>query len=79
MEGIGVGIAIGIGGGFGGGFGADIAIGIANARETLRKQLRKAIDDNEVSIRDKNGRAIGDQPALHVARQKLQEGIAAQS
>ena len=62
MEGIGVGIAIGIGGGFGGGFGADIAIGIANARETLRKQLRKAIDDNEVSIRDKNDEPLAINP-----------------
>ena len=55
MDGFSVGIAIGIPIGFGGGFGSGMATGIASKRETLQKQLRKAIDDNEVSICDKNG------------------------
>lgn len=55
MDGIGIGIAIGIGAGFGGGFGSGIAAGITSARERLKKRLHTAIDDNEVSIRDKNG------------------------
>ena len=54
MDNFGVGIAIG----FGVGFGSGTATGIANARETLQKQLRKAIDDNEFSIRDKNGEPL---------------------
>ena len=49
--------------GFGAGFGAGIAVGIAvgigggrsSGRDKLQKQLRKAIEDNEVSIHDKNG------------------------
>ena len=56
--GVGVGIAIGIGAGFGGGFGSGIATGIASARERLKKKLHKAIDDNEVSICDKNGEPL---------------------
>ena len=55
MDNFGVSFAIGIAVGFGGGFGSGMATGIASARETLQKQLRKAIDDNEVSICDKNG------------------------
>ena len=58
MDNMGVGIAIGIGAGFAAGMGAGIAIGIASARETLQKQLRKAINDNEVSIRDKNSEPL---------------------
>lgn len=52
--------------GFGAGFGAGIAVGIAvgigggrsSGRDKLQKQLRKAIEDNEVSIHDKNGEPL---------------------
>ena len=52
--------------GFGAGLGAGIAIGIAvgiggglsSGRDKLQKKLREAIDDNEVSIHDKNGEPL---------------------
>jgi hypothetical protein len=52
--------------GFGAGLGAGIAIGIAvglgggvsSGRDKLQKQLRKAIEDNEISIHDKNGEPL---------------------
>ena len=51
---VGIGIGIGFGGGFSGGF----AAGMASKSEKLQKQLRKAIEDNEVSIHDKNGEPL---------------------
>ncbi len=53
MDGIGVSLGIGIG--FSIGFGGGFAAGMASTSEKLQNQLRKAIDDNEVSIHDKNG------------------------
>ncbi|MCE2412549.1 hypothetical protein J4G07_00960 [Candidatus Poribacteria bacterium] len=44
--------------GFGGGFDSGMAVGLASAREKFQMQLRKAIDDNEFSIRDKNGEPL---------------------
>ena len=58
MEGFGAGLGVGLGIGFGGGFASGMAIGMASAREKLQKQLRKAIEDNEVSIHDKNGEPL---------------------
>lgn len=58
MEGFGAGLGVGIGIGFGGGFASGMATGMASAREKLQKQLRKAIDDDEVSIHDKNGKSL---------------------
>lgn len=58
MEGFAVGLSIGIGIGFGGGFSTGLATGMASAREKLQKQLRKAIEDNEISIHDKNGEPL---------------------
>ena len=55
MEGFGAGLGAGIAIGFGGGFSTGIATGLASGRGKLQKQLRKAIEDNEVSIHDKNG------------------------
>ena len=54
MEGIGIGIGIG----FGGGFASGMAAGMASGREKLQKQLRKAVEDNEISIHDKNGEPL---------------------
>ena len=50
MEGLGAGIAIGIAVGLGG--------GLSSGRDKLQKQLRKAIEDNEISIHDKNGEPL---------------------
>ncbi|MDE0467823.1 MAG: hypothetical protein OYL97_12250 [Candidatus Poribacteria bacterium] len=58
MEGFGAGIGIGIGIGFSIGFGGGFGAGMASTREKLQKQLRKAIEDNEVSIHDKNGEPL---------------------
>lgn len=48
--GLGLGISIGIAVGLGGGF--------SSGRDKLQKQLRKAIEDNEISIHDKNGEPL---------------------
>ena len=44
--GISIGIAVGLGG------------GISSGRDKLRKQIRKAIDDNAISMQDKNGEPL---------------------
>ena len=54
MEGFGVGLGAGIAIGFGGGF----STGIASGHGKLKKQLRKAIEDDEISIHDKNGEPL---------------------
>ena len=54
MEGFGVGLGAGIAIGFGGG----ISTGIASRHGKLKKQLSKAIEDNEISIHDKNGEPL---------------------
>ncbi len=58
MEGFGVGLGAGIAIGFGGGFSTGIATGIASRHGKLKKQLSKAIEDNEISIHDKNGEPL---------------------
>lgn len=58
MEGFGAGLGVGLGIGFSIGFGGGVGAGMASAREKLQKQLRKAIEDNEVSIHDKNGEPL---------------------
>ena len=54
MEGFGAGLGVGISVGIGIGIGS----GMASARKKIQKQLRKAIDDNEVSIYNKNGEPL---------------------
>ena len=50
MEGLALGLGLGIS------IGCSIGLlEIASERKKLRKQLRKAIDNNEISIHDKNG------------------------
>ncbi len=56
MEGFALGLSLGISIGIGGGFSTGIATGLASGRGKLQKQLRKAIEDNEISIHDKNGK-----------------------
>ena len=58
MEGFGAGLGVGIGIGFGGGFASGMATETGSAHEKLQKPLRKAIDDNEISIRDKNSEPL---------------------
>ena len=58
MEGFAVGLGIGIAIGFGGGFSTGLATGMASAREKLQKQVGKAIDDNEISIHDRDGEPL---------------------
>ena len=59
MDSFSVGFSVGIGAGFAGGFATGLVTGIASAREKLQNQFRKAIDDNEISIHDKNGKPLG--------------------
>lgn len=58
MDGFSVGFSVGIGAGFAGGFATGLITGMASGREKLQKQLHKAIDDNEISILDKNGEPL---------------------
>ena len=53
MEGLALGLGLGIS------IGCSIGLlEIASERKKLRKQLRKAIDNNEISIHDKNGEPL---------------------
>ncbi len=52
------GFALGLSIGMGGGFTVGLAAGLESGRGKLQKQLRKAIEDNEISIHDKNGEPL---------------------
>ena len=53
MEGLALGLGLGIT------IGCSIGLlEIASERKKLRKQLRKVIDNNEISIHDKNGESL---------------------
>lgn len=53
MEGLALGLSLGTSLGISMGL-----LGSASERKKLQKQLRKAIDDNEISIHDKNGEPL---------------------
>ena len=59
--GLGAGIAIGIAVGFGG--------GLSSGRDKLQKQLRKAINDEKISIHDKNGEPLTIQALFELLEQ----------
>ncbi len=52
------GLGAGIGAGIAAGIGAGIASGSGAARKKVQRQLEKAIEDGEISIRDKDGTAL---------------------
>lgn len=65
MEGFGAGLGAGIAIGIAVGFGGDLSSG----RDKLQKQLRKAINDEKISIHDKNGEPLTIQALFELLEQ----------